>query len=326
MIASDFKPPERRPFRAWQRYVSYLPLYLLAVPLSKTFEVTGMWPRLARQRGTIFGAFGDYRARPGDVFACAGFKSGTTWLLQIATQIAHRGAAEFDDIHHVVPWPDCPPMLGSYVVPLDDPSPLARSPAGKRVIKTHLPFESVPQSDDARYIGLVRDPKDACVSAYHFMRSMVFGPAMPSVATWVELFIRPDFAPVSWAAHLQSYWRVRDRPNVLFLTYEEMKRDPASVIRKIAAFMAVDLAAAELAEVERRSSFAHMKQMEHKFNPGQVVPWGRAGGYMLRRGEKGSSAELLSPKQRKKIDDACRAQLAALGSDFPYDEAFGASR
>ena len=70
MLASDFKPPERRPFRAWQRYVSYLPLYLLAVPLSKTFEVTGMWPRLARQRGAIFGAFGDYRARPGDVFAC----------------------------------------------------------------------------------------------------------------------------------------------------------------------------------------------------------------------------------------------------------------
>jgi hypothetical protein len=216
-------------------------------------------------------------------------------------------------------------MLGRYIVPLGDPSPLARSPTARRVIKTHLPFESIPHSDDARYIALVRDPKDACVSSYHFMRSMVFGPAMPSVETWVELFIRPDFAPVSWAAHLQSYWRVRDRPNVLFLTYEEMKRDPRTAIRKIAAFVGVDLAAAELEEVERRSSFAHMKQMEHKFNPGQVVPWGHAGGYMLRRGEKGSSGELLSSQQRNQIDEACRAQLTALGSDFPYDDAFGPS-
>src|SRR5262245_57549202 len=292
MPASDFRPPPRRQFRAWQRYVSYLPLYLLAVPLSRTLEVMGGWKKLMRRRGDLFAGFGDYRPRTGDVLACAGFKSGTTWLLQITTQIAHRGTAEFADIHHVVPWPDCPPMMQRHLVPLADPSPLARSPTGRRVIKTHLPFEAVPYSDDALYIGLVRDPKDACVSGYHFMRSMLFGPAMPSIATWAEMFVQPDFAPVSWAAHLQSYWRVRDRPNVLFLTYEEMKRDASAGILKIAAFMRVELGTAELAEVVRRSSFAYMKQEQHRFNPGHIVPWGSAGGYMIRRGERGGSGEL----------------------------------
>ena len=324
MSASDFRAPERRSFRAWQRYLSYVPLYVLVLPLSWTLEVTGAWKRLVRRRGAVFGAFGDYRAKAGDVFACAGFKSGTTWLLQIATQIAHRGAAEFDDIHHVVPWPDCPPMLAPHMVPLADPSPLARSPTGRRVIKTHLPFDAVPYSVDALYIGLVRDPKDACVSSYHFMRSMLLGPAMPSAATWVEMFVQPDFAPVSWAGHLQSYWRVRERPNVLFLTYEELKRDSAAGIRRIAAFMSVELAPAELAQVERRSSFAYMKEEQRRFNPGHIVPWGRAGGYMIRRGERGGAEELLTPEQRRRIDDACRAQLVALESDFPYDEAFAA--
>ncbi|HZF31268.1 MAG TPA: sulfotransferase domain-containing protein [Gammaproteobacteria bacterium] len=323
MPASDFRPPERRQFRPWQRYLSYLPLYLLVVPLSWTFEVTGGWKRLVRGRGAVFGAFDDYRAKAGDVFACAGFKSGTTWLLQIATQIAHRGAAEFADIHHVVPWPDCPPTHKAHLVPLDDPSPLARSPTGRRVIKTHLPFDAVPYSAEAFYIGLVRDPKDACVSSYHFMRSMLFGPAMPSVAAWVEMFVQPDFAPVGWAGHLQSYWRMRDRPNVLFLTYEELKRDCAAGIRRIAGFMGVELTSTELAEVERRSSFAYMKQEQHRFNPGHVVPWGSAGGYMIRRGERGGSGE-LTEKQRRRIDDACRAQLLALECDFPYDQAFAA--
>ena len=324
MPASDFRPPERRPFRAWQRYLSYLPLYLLVVPVSWTFDVAGVWPRLMRRRGALLGAFGGYRAQAGDVFACAGFKSGTTWLLQIATQVAHRGAAEFTDIHHVVPWPDCPPVLERYLVPLGDPSPLARSPTARRVIKTHLPFDAVPYSESARYIGLVRDPKDACVSSYHFMRALIFGPAMPSVATWVKSFTRPDFVPVSWAAHLQSYWRVRDRPNVLFLTYEELKRDAAGGVRRIAEHMGVELTAAELAEVVRRSSFTYMKEAQDKFNPGQVVPWGSAGGYMIRRGERGGAAELLTAEQRRQIDDDCRAQLVALGSDFPYDEAFAA--
>jgi aryl sulfotransferase len=324
MRASDFQPPTRRQFRAWQRYVSYVPLYLLLVPLSRTIEITGAWKRLGGRRGRAFGGFGEYRAQRGDVFACAGFKSGTTWLLQMATQIAHRGGADFDDIHEVVPWPDAPPMLARYIVPLTDPSPLARSPTGRRVIKTHLPQEAVPYSEEALYLGLVRDPKDACVSSYHFLRSMLLGPAMPSVATWVEMFVSPDSSPMNWAAHLESWWRVRDRPNVLFLTYEQMKRDSGAAIQKIAAFMGVELAPAELAEVARRSSFSYMKQEQHKFNPGHVVPWGSAGGYMIRRGERGGADELLTQEQKQRIDGACRAQLVALGSDFPYDEMFAA--
>ena len=321
MIASDFQPPPRRAFRPWQRYVSYAPLYLLGVPLSRALELTGQWPRLMRG-GRRLGDFGDYAARAGDVFACAWFKSGTTWLLQMTVQIAFRGAADFDDVHAVVPWPDSPPPLKPYIVPLEEDSPRRRSPTGQRVIKTHLAFGSVPYSPDARYIALVRDPKDACVSAYRFLGSMVLGPLAPSVKTWVDCFLDKDFNVVSWAAHLHSYWQERPRPNLLFLTYEEMKRDAHGAVRRIAEFMGVDLTPSELAEVVKRSSFAYMKEHESRFNPGHVVPWGEAGGYMMRRGERGSSSELLTAELERRIDDACRARLVELGCDFPYDRAF----
>jgi len=45
---------------------------------------------------------------------------------------------------------------------------------------------------------------------------------------------------------------------------------------------------------------------------------------MMRAGKSGRSSELLTPAQRRFIDDWCRAKLARLGCDFPYDEAFGA--
>jgi hypothetical protein len=323
MIASDFQAPPRRVFKPWQRYASYVPLYLLGVPLSRAFELAGRWPRLTRGGGHL-GTFGDYRPRTGDVFACAWFKSGTTWLLQIATQIAFRGDADFDDLHRVVPWPDCPPMLTRHIVPLGDESPRTRSPTGLRVIKTHLGFESVPYSTDARYIALVRDPKDACVSAYRFLGSMLLGPLAPKVKTWVDCFLDEDFNVVSWAAHLNSYWQQRARANLLFLTYEEMKRDSPSAVRRIAEFMGVNLSPSELAEVVRRASFGYMKEHEQRFNPGHVVPWGQAGGYMVRRGERGASSELLSEELKRRIDDVCRARLAELGCDFPYDAAFAA--
>ena len=46
----------------------------------------------------------------------------------------------------------------------------------------------MPYTDDARYIAVVRDPKDVCVSGYHFLRSMLWGPLAPSVERWVDYF------------------------------------------------------------------------------------------------------------------------------------------
>ena len=323
MIASDFAPPPRRPFAPWVRYASYVPLYGIALPIVKTLEAFGAWPQVMGRRARQHASpFGDYRPSAGDVFVCAYFKSGTTWTLQMTTQIAFRGQAEFDNIHHVVPWPDVPmPPMAKLMVPLTDPSPLARSPTGRRVIKTHLARTDVPFVPEARYIAVVRNLKDVCVSGYHFLKSMALGPLMPSVAHWVDYMLSPDFRP-PWAEHLASYWSVRHEPNVLFLTYEQMKRDHVGTVRTIADFMGVELTAAEADSVVAQSSFGTMKAAGLKFEPGRVVPWGREHS-MLRRGESGTSSELLTPEQQERIDAWCRVELARLQCDFPYDEAFG---
>jgi hypothetical protein len=311
----------RKSFPPWVRYPSLVVLYGFLLPVAKLMEKSGVWSSLASRRPRDRNRnFGDYQASAHDVFACVYFKSGTNWLMQIIVQVIHRGAAEFEHVHDLVPWPDCPDRR--YTVPLSDQA-WKKSPTGLRVIKTHLELARVPYSAEARYVCVVRDPKDVCVSAYHFLRAEGMGPMTPSVPNFVEYFLAPGFHFYPWASFLDDYWRIRDRENVLFMTYEEMKKDLPGTVRKVAALLKIALLEDELDAVVRQSSFDHMKQIEHKFETGMMVPWAKPHGAMIRRGQNKGSDELLTLALQQRIDDHCRAELKRLGSDFPYDEAFG---
>ena len=90
---------------------------------------------------------------------------------------------------------------------------------------------------------------------------------MPSLRTWLSIFTSPESLEGGWADHLNSYWEIRDRDNVLFLTFEEMKLDLSEVVSRIAEFMGVELTPDEHAAVVEKSSFHYMKQNGHKFDP-----------------------------------------------------------
>lgn len=266
--------------------------------------------------------FGDYQATAHDVIVCTYPKCGTSWAMQIAYQVSMRGQGEYEHIHEVIPWPDGP---GEYVIPLSDDTVRTAAPTGRRVIKTHLEWERVPYSEAARYICVIRDPKDAFVSNYHFVRDALFGPLMPSVATWLTVFLSDD-APFVWATHLHGYWQGRYQPNLLILTFEDMQKDLSQAVRRIADFMDVQLTDREFALVCEKSSFAYMKGVDHKFIPPALTPWSSPNRQMMRKGQSGGSAELLSPEQQQAIDTYCKKELQRLHCDFPYDEVWGGAR
>ena len=114
---------------------------------------------------------------------------------------------------------------------------------------------------------------------------------------------------------------MRERPDVLFLAYEQMRAHLPGALDKIAKLMSVELTDEERSAVVEQCTFEHMKKIGAKFDPAGP-PWASSQGAMIRRGERGKSDELLSSAEQKRIDDYWRAQLVNLRSDFPYDQAF----
>jgi len=305
-------------------------IYGAVLPIVRTLERVGAAERLLGAFGARRAAdlakknpFRGYVPGPQDVFVMTYAKSGTNWMMQIAHQLIYHGQGAFQHVHDVIPWPDTQAMPGPmrrYAIPLAQADDWKTSPERKRVIKTHFDWDMLPYSEDARYIAVIRDPKDVFVSNYLFIRDSVFGAAMPSVDTWFNLYLTDRFMlGGSWAVNAAGYWAQRHRPNVLIASFKAMKRDLRGTVVTVAKFLGIDTSDALVDEVCRLSSFQYMKGIDEKFRVGKMIPW-RPEGAMIRRGQQGGSAELLSPARQRQIDEHFTAELKRLGSDFPYEQ------
>ena len=60
--------------------------------------------------------------------------------------------------------------------------------------------------------------------------------------------------------HVLCYWKRRSEENILFLTYEEMKRDLPAVIRKTAGFLDKKLSEEDVTRLAEHLSFQNMEK------------------------------------------------------------------
>lgn len=169
----------------------------------------------------------DFKPRDTDIFVVTYPKCGTTWTQFIVWEILHKGAVPPSP--NQMMFREFPFLEYTGTKIFDDVPP-------PRTMKTHLPFHLQPYNPKSKYIYIVRNPWDCCVSYYyhHQMDS-----TMPNLAfdEYFELFIKGEVGWGDFFDHVLSWFGHRNDPNVLFLTYEDMKKDKKESLLKIAKFL-----------------------------------------------------------------------------------------
>ena len=119
--------------------------------------------------------------------------------------------------------------------------------------------------------------------------------------------------------HIKPWWQHRSDPNILFLTFEDMKRDLPSAVRSIAAFIgATDLTDAEVALIAEKTSFEVMKNDDKANYNWSVSQRHEDGTPFMRKGEVGDWATHFTEEQSKYLEEVYEKELGSLGLHFDY--------
>ncbi|KFM57259.1 Sulfotransferase 1C2A, partial [Stegodyphus mimosarum] len=137
---------------------------------------------------------------------------------------------------------------------------------GPGCIKIHFPFDLTPYSPDAKYVYVARNPKDCCISFYHHTKLFpAYEFSDGTFNDFFDLFIEGKTDFNDYFDNLLSWYEHRNDKNVFFVTFEEMKKDPKTIIKKLAEFLGEEYSSAVadneelIEEIVHKSSFEYMK-------------------------------------------------------------------
>ncbi|XP_029849154.3 sulfotransferase ssu-1-like [Ixodes scapularis] len=190
-------------------------------------EIDGYYVSYSFHDETVRSALG-YKPAPGDVFIVSYPKCGTTWLQHIVYSIFNGRAPPGNRMGILREMPFLE-MQGVESIK-DMPRPGA--------IKTHMPLQFQPYSKDAKYLYITRNPYDCCVSFFYHTKGLPhYNFADGTFDEFFEMFIEGKVDTGDYFDNLLSWYEHRNDPNVLFLTYEDLKKDTAAWVLKIAHFL-----------------------------------------------------------------------------------------
>ncbi|XP_037754765.1 sulfotransferase 1C2 [Chelonia mydas] len=209
----------------------------------------------------LWGRIWGFQARPDDLLICTYPKAGTTWIQEIVDMIQQDGDPQKCSrapIYQRIPFLElCPPH------PLPSGFEEAAAMPPPRTLKTHLPLELVPPSfweQDCKVIYVARNPKDSAVSYFHFQR---MNQGLPDPGSWdqyLETFLAGRVPWGSWFDHVRAWWDARDKHRILYLFYEDIKKDPRGEIQKVGRFLGRELPEPVLETIVGHTSFESMRE------------------------------------------------------------------
>jgi aryl sulfotransferase len=262
----------------------------------------------------------DFKFRDDDVVIATYAKSGTTWVQQIVSQLIFDGA-EGVPVAEISPWVDL------RLPPKDVKLPALEAQTHRRFLKTHLPVDALLFSPRAKYLYIGRDGRDVIWSMYNhhvnanadWYRALndspgrvgppIEKPPEDVVQYYRDWFERDGFPFWPFFENVRSWWAVRELPNVALLHFADLKRDLPEGIRRIAAFLDIEIDEARFPAIVEHCSFDYMKKNATKAVPLGGAFWDGGAETFIHKGTNGRWRDLLTAEDCARYEEKARAEL-----------------
>lgn len=276
-----------------------------------------------------------FQAKDSDIMLATFPKSGTTWLKALTFSIVNRckhSVAEspllFANPHQLVPFFELNLYISGKIPDINSfPCP--------RILSTHVPYQCLPKtvldSPDCRIIYLCRNPLDTVTSLLHFsLQNGIVPKPQQSVAMdgFFKVFCEGKYKYGPFWDHILGFWNasLKNPQKVLFLKYEDLKKDVNSSVKKIANFLGYPFSAEEeknglVEEIKRLCSLENLKNLEVN-KKGEI----QAGinikhSSFFRKGRIGDWVNHLTPSIAEQIQKLMEEKFTASGLEFEiYDK------
>ncbi|XP_068631874.1 sulfotransferase 1C4-like [Battus philenor] len=282
--------------------------------------------------------YGDHAAeiynlevRPDDIWVASYSRSGTTWLQELVWLVmndldfATASSVSISKRYAFIEYPTLASEIkkdtsssphGKAKATEEDYRTLPRLPS-PRFVKTHTPLSLLPPKliDTAKVFYIARDPRDVTVS-YHFMHIMFryFDQSVQFKESW-ELFKKNLIFHTPLEEQVREAWELRDHPNMMFLLYEEMKKDLPGVIDKVCSFLGKEYTAEQKEKLNEYLQFENMNRKSPFQSSGPDNKDSEL--KFMRKGKNGNWVQYFDDEMKKEAEEYMNKYLACTKLQFP---------
>ncbi|XP_031348356.1 sulfotransferase family cytosolic 1B member 1-like [Photinus pyralis] len=197
-----------------------------------------------------------------DIFVVGYPKSGTRWTEEMVWLICNDfnyGKAKEVDLINRFPTLETDGVsfyninVGKILSEMERP----------RLIKTHLhwslfPNEITSNAKKPKFIVVLRSVEDVCLSQFHHHRTTLGFKG--SFEEFCKLFLAGKVLQGPYWSQVLSVWDQREHHSMLFIRYEDMKKDLAAIIRQVANFLGKTVPEEEMPKLMDHLSFDSLKK------------------------------------------------------------------
>lgn len=258
--------------------------------------------------------------RDDDIIIATYAKAGTTWTQQIISQLLFDGEEDME-VAEMSPWMDL------RIPPKEVKLPAVEAQTHRRFLKTHLPVDALVYAPEAKYIYIARDGRDVVWSFYNHHANAnegwydalnntpgrvgpPIGKPVDDVREYFLEWLEKDGFPI-WSLweNMRAWWEIRHLPNLMLLHFNDLKADMPGEIRRMAAFLNIDINEEKWPAIIEHCSFQYMKANATKSVPLGGAFWEGGAQTFINKGTNGRWRDILSDDDNRRYEETARQEL-----------------